>query len=164
MSDQIAFEGMPEKLFPITPSKLDTWLSCPRKYRYQYVDYPKPPKGGPRAVTTMGISIHNGLKDWFRLETEQRTTAAAESLLRAAWRDDVPPERRRGPDRPPALHQCGPRLPRHRPRALPVRRDGRGAVRARHRRAGAGRPATPDPPGGHHPRAGDRARHPRRRP
>ena len=88
MSDQIAFEGMPEKLFPITPSKLDTWLSCPRKYRYQYVDYPKPPKGGPRAVTTMGISIHNALKDWFRLETQQRTSAAAESLLRAAWRDD----------------------------------------------------------------------------
>lgn len=47
MSNQQSFEGMPEKLFACTPYRLETWLDCPKKYRYTYIDTPKPPRGGP---------------------------------------------------------------------------------------------------------------------
>ena len=43
--EQLGFEGMPERLFVCTPSKLTTYEDCPRRYRYAYVDRPTPPKG-----------------------------------------------------------------------------------------------------------------------
>ena len=85
---QPELDGMPARLFSATPTRLDMWLSCPRKYRMNYLDSPKLPKGPPRAATTMGIAVHNALKDWWKLELAARTPDSGGSLVRANWRDD----------------------------------------------------------------------------
>lgn len=82
---QEIFPDMPEKLVPASPSKLDTWLTCPRRFRFQYVDKPKPPSRA-WAHIMLGISVHNALKEWWLLPFEKRTVDAARSLLRANWR------------------------------------------------------------------------------
>lgn len=76
---------MPEKLVAASPSKLDTWLTCPRRFRFQYVDKPKPPTRA-WAHIMLGISVHNALKEWWLLPVEKRTVDSARSLLRANWR------------------------------------------------------------------------------
>ena len=80
----------------------------------------------------------------------------------AARLDDVPAQRRRGPDPARPQHQRGAGLPRYRARALLLQRERRGRVHPRHRRRGAGGAATAGPRGRHHSRAGVGARHPRR--
>ena len=82
---QEAFPGMPKKLTSASPSKLDSWLQCPRKFRFQYVDRPKPP-GRMWAHQMLGISVHNALKEWWLLPIEKRTVESGISLLRASWR------------------------------------------------------------------------------
>lgn len=84
MSQEV-FPGMPQKLIAASPSKLDAWLQCPRKFRFQYVDRPKPP-GKMWAHQMVGISVHNALKEWWLLPVEKRTVASGQSLLRANWR------------------------------------------------------------------------------
>ncbi len=37
---QLGLEGMPRRLFACTPSRLQTWLDCPRRYRMTYVERP----------------------------------------------------------------------------------------------------------------------------
>lgn len=76
---------MPQRLIAASPSRLDFWLQCPRKYRFHYVDKPKPP-GKMWAHQMLGISVHNALKDWWLLPLEKRTVESARSLLRASWR------------------------------------------------------------------------------
>lgn len=51
MFDQLPLEGMPRRLYSCTPSRLNTWLDCRRRYRFTYLDRPQPPKG-PRGDTT----------------------------------------------------------------------------------------------------------------
>ena len=88
MSDQPTFEGMPTKLFSCTPSRLDTWLDCPRKYRFTYIDTPRPPRGGPWAHASMGAAVHNALREWWTKPLEERTTQVGEVLLIKFWRTD----------------------------------------------------------------------------
>ena len=88
MSDQPTFEGMPVKLFSCTPSRLDTWLDCPRKYRYTYIDTPRPPRGGPWAHASMGAAVHNALREWWTKPLNERTTQVGEVLLTKFWRTD----------------------------------------------------------------------------
>ncbi|WP_189170253.1 RecB family exonuclease [Pilimelia anulata] len=76
---------MPEKLFVCTPSKLGAYTDCPRRYRYTYVDRPRPPKGPPWAHTSLGASVHLALRSWYDLPREQRAPAAMARLLRAGW-------------------------------------------------------------------------------
>jgi len=87
-SMQPELDGMPTRLFSATPTRLDMWLSCPRKYRMNYLDSPKLPRGPARAATTMGIAVHNALKDWWKLDQESRTPDTGATLVRANWRDD----------------------------------------------------------------------------
>ncbi len=42
---QQVLPGMPARLYPCTPSRLTTWLDCPRRYRFTYLDRPQPAKG-----------------------------------------------------------------------------------------------------------------------
>ncbi len=91
---QLGFEGMPERLFVCTPSKLASYEDCPRRYRYSYVDRPAPQKGPPWAHNSLGASVHTALKNWYGLEPDRRSIGSLASLLRSTWvgegyRDDA---------------------------------------------------------------------------
>ena len=85
---QLGFDDMPRRLYPCTPSRLRTWLDCPRRYRMTYLDRPSPPKGPPWAHNSLGASVHNALAAWWRLRREERTVAAAGVLLERGWLTD----------------------------------------------------------------------------
>ncbi len=85
---QLGFEGMPRRLYPCTPTRLSTWLDCPRRYRMSYLDRPAPAKGPPWAHNSLGASVHNALAGWWRLPRQHRTVAAAGELLDQGWIDE----------------------------------------------------------------------------
>jgi RecB family exonuclease len=87
-AEQLGFEGMPKRLYPCTPSRLNTWLDCPRRYRMAYLDRPKPERGPPWAHNSVGASVHNALAGWWRLPFEDRTAETAGRLLERGWLTD----------------------------------------------------------------------------
>ncbi|WBB65135.1 PD-(D/E)XK nuclease family protein [Micromonospora sp. WMMD812] len=84
-AEQLGFEGMPERLFVCTPSKLGAYADCPRRYRYSYVDRPAPQKGPPWAHNSLGASVHTALRNWYALSPERRRPEALAGLLRGTW-------------------------------------------------------------------------------
>ncbi|PRY51818.1 RecB family exonuclease [Geodermatophilus tzadiensis] len=82
---QLEMPGMPQRLFPATPSKLATFADCPRRYRFAYVDRPTPPKGPPWAHNSVGSAVHAALRSWWELPRDRRTAGAARQLLYGAW-------------------------------------------------------------------------------
>jgi RecB family exonuclease len=86
--EQLGFDGMPRRLYACTPTRLSTWLDCPRRYRMSYLDRPPPPKGPPWAHNSLGASVHNALAGWWRLPRQERTVAAAADLLERGWLAD----------------------------------------------------------------------------
>jgi RecB family exonuclease len=86
--EQLGFEGMPRRLYPCTPTRLSTWLDCPRRYRMSYLDRPAPPKGAPWAHNSQGAAVHNALAGWWRLPLAMRTVAAAGALVGRGWIDE----------------------------------------------------------------------------
>jgi RecB family exonuclease len=85
---QLGFDEMPCRLYACTPSRLLTWLDCPRRYRMTYLDRPPPSKGPPWAHNSLGASVHTALAAWWRLPVERRTPAAAGRLLHDGWLTD----------------------------------------------------------------------------
>ncbi|MFF3866756.1 RecB family exonuclease [Micromonospora sp. NPDC001898] len=83
--EQLGFDGMPERLFVCTPSKLGAYADCPRRYRYSYVDRPAPPKGPPWAHNSLGASVHTALKNWYALPADRRRPEALVALLKGTW-------------------------------------------------------------------------------
>jgi hypothetical protein len=83
--EQLGFDGMPRRLYACTPTRLSTWLDCPRRYRMTYLDRPPPPKGGPWAHNSFGASVHNALAGWWRLPRVYRTVELAGDLLERGW-------------------------------------------------------------------------------
>ena len=86
--------ALPPRLFSCTPSRLTTWLDCPRRYRFSYVDRPTPPKAGAWAHNSVGAAVHVALAGWWSLPLAERTPQSAGSLVRAGWqpsgfRDDA---------------------------------------------------------------------------
>lgn len=79
------FRGLPRRLYLCTPTRLNTWLGCPRRYRMSYLDRPTPAKGAAWARSSLGASVHNALAGWWRLPVAQRTVAAAGVLLDRGW-------------------------------------------------------------------------------
>ncbi|MBK5306515.1 MAG: PD-(D/E)XK nuclease family protein [Frankiaceae bacterium] len=79
---------MPTRLFSCTPSRLTTWLDCPRLYRMTYLDRPAPPKGPPWAHNTVGSAVHLALSRWWSEPVERRTPATARALVDRAWSTD----------------------------------------------------------------------------
>lgn len=86
--EQLGFAGMPRRLYPCTPTRLTTWLDCPRRYRFAYLDRPPLPKGPPWAHNSLGASIHTALADWWRLRLAERTPESAGRLLVQRWIGD----------------------------------------------------------------------------
>src|ERR1700748_1225610 len=81
--EQLGFEGMPRRLYSCTPTRLATWLDCPRRYRMSYLDRPVPPKGPPWAHNSVGASVHNALAR--RRPLPRRTVQAAGTLVTQGW-------------------------------------------------------------------------------
>ena len=84
-AEQLDLEGMPRRLFAATPSRLTSFTSCARRYRFTYVERPQPPKGPPWAHNSVGAAAHNALRDWWLLPQRRRTPQAGGRLLDAAW-------------------------------------------------------------------------------
>ena len=84
-AEQLSFGGMPQRLYACTPTRLTSWLDCPRRYRMTYLDRPPPPKGAPWAHNSVGASVHNALAAWWRLPLSGRSVTAAGDLLEAGW-------------------------------------------------------------------------------
>jgi len=82
---QLDLAGMPARLFSATPSRLATWLDCPRRYKFVYVDRPTPAKGPPWAHNSVGASVHAALAAWWSLPVERRTPTTAGALVRSKW-------------------------------------------------------------------------------
>lgn len=82
---QLGLEGMPRRLFACTPSRLQTWLDCPRRYRMTYVERPATPRGQAWAHTTMGAAVHVALARW-----RQRAADMVERYAATLDPDDVP--------------------------------------------------------------------------
>jgi putative RecB family exonuclease len=84
-SGQAELPGMPVRLYACTPTRLNTWLDCPRRYRFAYLDRPMPPKGPPWAHNSVGAAVHSALADWWNLPLGRRTPDIAETLVRRRW-------------------------------------------------------------------------------
>ncbi|GAA4133899.1 PD-(D/E)XK nuclease family protein [Actinomadura keratinilytica] len=84
-AEQLPLAGMPQRLYTCTPSRLNSWLDCPRRYRMTYLDRPSPPKGPPWAHNSLGSSVHNALAAWWRLPRAERTPETAGRLLVRGW-------------------------------------------------------------------------------
>lgn len=78
---------MPTPLYSASPSRLLTWLDCPRRYRMVYLDRPKPTLRHQRGHTSVGLSVHNALRDWWDLPGEHRTPEGAARLVHSGWID-----------------------------------------------------------------------------
>ncbi len=85
---QLGFEGMPTPLYPATPSRLTTFLDCPRRYRMAYLDRPTPPRGAPWAHNSVGAAVHTALARWWDLPERSRTPEAGGALLVRGWLTD----------------------------------------------------------------------------
>src|ERR1017187_8831884 len=75
------------RLYSASPSKLLAWLDCPRRYRMQYLDRPKPAVRPQRAHTSVGVATHNVLRDFWDLAPGERTPTSVEQLVRQSWID-----------------------------------------------------------------------------
>ncbi|MEO6821820.1 MAG: PD-(D/E)XK nuclease family protein [Candidatus Nanopelagicales bacterium] len=86
MAEAQVLDGMPRRLFAATPTRLTTWVDCPRRYRFTYLD-PRP-KGAPWAHSSMGAAAHNALRDWWNEPLAERTPDTAVALVRRRWLTD----------------------------------------------------------------------------
>jgi putative RecB family exonuclease len=82
---QLDLAGMPTRLFTCTPSRLLSWLDCPRRYKFTYLDRPTPVKGPPWAHNSVGAAVHTSLAAWWALPVDRRTPASAAALVRSKW-------------------------------------------------------------------------------
>jgi putative RecB family exonuclease len=83
--EQLPLDGMPRRLYSCTPSRLNTWLDCRRRYRFTYLDRPQPAKGPAWGHNSVGASVHNALAAWWREPYERRTPLTAGVLLTRGW-------------------------------------------------------------------------------
>lgn len=85
MDGQPVLDGMPTRLYSAAPSRLTTYLDCPRRYRKTYLDRPQPPKGPPWAHNSVGSAVHSALAKWWDLPEARRTPEAGGTLVVSGW-------------------------------------------------------------------------------
>ena len=88
MTEQPTLEGMPTRLYSGSPSRLTTYLDCPRRYRMSYLDRPQPPKGPPWGHNSVGAAVHTALAKWWDLPEQRRTPEAGGTLVVSGWLTD----------------------------------------------------------------------------
>lgn len=82
-------------LYPISPTKLGTWLDCPRRFWLQYVERVK--VDASWAHLSMGNAIHYALRDWWDVAPDERSRERLDALMaehwdRAGFRDEAQSE------------------------------------------------------------------------
>ncbi|MBN9620452.1 MAG: PD-(D/E)XK nuclease family protein, partial [Actinobacteria bacterium] len=86
LTDAQAAEGaveLPEPVFgTLSPSRAADFKNCPLLYRFRCVD--RLPQS-PSLAATRGTMVHAVLESLFELPAAERTLAAAQDLLPAAW-------------------------------------------------------------------------------
>lgn len=86
--EQLGFADMPVRLYSAAPSRLTSYLDCPRRYRLAYLERPTPQKGPPWGHNSVGASVHAALAKWWDLPPERRTPEAGGALLVRGWLTD----------------------------------------------------------------------------
>jgi hypothetical protein len=81
----LPMEGMPRRLLPAYPTRLTTWQSCARRYRFAYLD--SRPKAGPWAHYSVGASVHEALRRWWDVPAAARDRTVGEGLVERHWID-----------------------------------------------------------------------------
>lgn len=69
----------------LSPSKVATWLDCPRRYFFAYVE--KRPSGRSWAHLSFGNSVHAALREWFALEKNERRPGRIADIVSQQWID-----------------------------------------------------------------------------
>jgi hypothetical protein len=85
--DPPVLPGMPKRLLQVSPAATDAWLTCPRKYRFRYVDRPAPRPGPGWAHQTVGAAVHNALLHYYEQEPADRNPDQVNQLVADAWSD-----------------------------------------------------------------------------
>lgn len=88
MEGQLGFDDMPVRLYSAAPSRLTTYLDCPRRYRMAYLERPTPPKGPPWGHNSVGAAVHTALAKWWDLPLDRRTPEAGGALVVRSWLGD----------------------------------------------------------------------------
>lgn len=86
--EQLGFADMPVRLYSAAPSRLTSYLDCPRRYRMAYLERPTPQKGPPWGHNSVGASVHTALAKWWDLPEARRTPEAGGALLVRHWLAD----------------------------------------------------------------------------
>jgi RecB family exonuclease len=72
-----------QQLYPVSASKIGTWLDCPKAFWFRYVE--KVRVDGRWAHFSMGNSIHAALKDWWEAPIPERTPERGRELVQEKW-------------------------------------------------------------------------------
>jgi len=82
MADEPVDEELPERRLPtaLSPTSIETYMGCPRRFEWEKVDRHPPTPAGPEAV--LGSYVHAVLELLLQLEPEKRTRAAARVIMR----------------------------------------------------------------------------------
>jgi len=78
----------------LSSTKIDTYNSCPLKYRLKYID--KIPERKTRATGEFGSIMHSILEEFHGLEAEDQTEQVLFDLLEKHWREEAFEYRQRG--------------------------------------------------------------------
>jgi RecB family exonuclease len=76
-------------MFRASAFKLNMYETCPRQFKFTYVDHLADEYKTPKPYLTMGAHVHNSLKDFYeQVEPAQRTYDALEQILRRRWKEN----------------------------------------------------------------------------
>ena len=81
-------------LLHLSSTKIETYNSCPLKYRLKYID--KVPERKSRSTGEFGSIIHTILEEYHGLEKKDQTKKELFKLLNKHWREDAFEYRKRG--------------------------------------------------------------------
>lgn len=76
-------------MFKASAFKLNTFATCPRLYKFIYLDRLSKDFKKPKPYLTMGAHVHNALKDFYeQVEGEDRNFVRLEKILRHRWTEN----------------------------------------------------------------------------